>query len=135
MKQSDKATIFDPLRKIEVACTPEEFVRQKVILWLNREKGISLNLMMSEYQFKYNNLNYRADIVVFDKELKPYILVECKAPDVNLDRKIIEQGVRYNRVLNVKYMIFTNGSSMFFCERKKDSNEYVFKSEIIFSDN
>ena len=32
-------TIFDPLRKIDVARTPEEEVRQSTIAWLNDEKG------------------------------------------------------------------------------------------------
>ena len=96
-----RQTIYDPLRRKEVAMTPEEEVRQKMIVWLNVRLGFSLNLMMSEYSFKYNGLQYRADIVVFDKNREIKLLVECKAPSVEIDREVIEQGIRYNRSLNV----------------------------------
>ena len=123
-------TIFDPLRKIDVARTPEEEVRQSVIFWLNAEKGIPLVMMASEYAFHFNSMTYRADIVVFGRDARPLMLVECKAPSVRLDRKVIEQGVRYNRVLNVRYMLFTNGVNMYFCERTGDGPEYRFLSDI-----
>lgn len=122
--------IFDPLRKTEVARTPEEEVRQHVISWLNEELGIPMVMMASEYAFTYNSVQYRADIVVFGKDTKPLLLVECKAPSVKLDRNVIGQGIRYNRVLNVRYMLFTNGRSMYFCERVGDGPEYRFLSEI-----
>lgn len=122
--------IFDPLRKAEVARTPEEEVRQHVISWLNEELGIPMVMMASEYAFTYNSVQYRADIVVFGKDTKPLLLVECKAPSVKLDRNVIGQGIRYNRVLNVRYMLFTNGRSMYFCERVGDGPEYRFLSEI-----
>ena len=73
-------TIFDPLRKIDVARTPEEEVRQSVISWLNAEKGIPLVMMASEYAFQYNSMTYRADIVVFGRDMRPLMMVECKAP-------------------------------------------------------
>ena len=123
-------TIFDPLRKMEVARTPEEEVRQSTIAWLNDEKGIPLVMMSSEYAFQYNSMTYRADIVVFGRDMRPLMIVECMAPSVRLDRKVIEQGVRYNRVLNARYMLFTNGVSMYFCERTGDGPEYRFLSEI-----
>ena len=81
-------TIFDPLRKMEVARTPEEEVRQSVIFWLNAEKGIPLVMMSSEYAFQYNSMTYRADIVVFGRDMRPLMMVECKAPSVRLDRKV-----------------------------------------------
>ncbi len=117
-------TIFDPLRKKYVARTPEEVVRQKTIIWLNQKKGYSLNLMMSEYSFRYNGLSFRADIVVFNREMKPEILVECKAPGVVINSAIIDQGIRYNKVLNVKYIIFTNGTSVYCFEKKGDTSDY-----------
>lgn len=123
-------TIFDPLRRIEVALTPEEQVRQDVISWLYGQLGIPLVMMASEYAFQYNGRQYRADIVVFGRDAAPLLLVECKAPGVRIDREVIEQGIRYNRVLNVKYMMFTNGEKMYFCERTGDGPEYRFLPQI-----
>lgn len=125
-----RQTIYDPLRRKEVAMTPEEEVRQKMIVWLNVRLGFSLNLMMSEYSFKYNGLQYRADIVVFDKNREIKLLVECKAPSVEIDREVIEQGIRYNRSLNVKYILFTNGVSLCGYRRRDGSSEYEALSDM-----
>lgn len=125
-----RQTIYDPLRRKEVAMTPEEEVRQKMIVWLNVRLGFSLNLMMSEYSFKYNGLQYRADIVVFDKNREIKLLVECKAPSVEIDREVIEQGIRYNRSLNVKYILFTNGVSFCGYRRRDGSSEYEAISDM-----
>lgn len=125
-----RQTIYDPLRRKEVALTPEEEVRQKMIVWLNVRLGFSLNLMMSEYSFKYNGLQYRADIVVFDKNREIKLLVECKAPSVEIDREVIEQGIRYNRSLNVKYILFTNGVSLCGYRRRDGSSEYEAISDM-----
>lgn len=125
-----RQTIYDPLRRKEVAMTPEEEVRQKMIVWLNVRLGFSLNLMMSEYSFKYNGLQYRADIVVFDKNREIKLLVECKAPSVEIDREVIEQGIRYNRSLNVEYILFTNGVSLCGYRRRDGSSEYEAISDM-----
>ena len=126
----DRPVIWDPLRKKQVALTPEEEVRQWFINRLNTLMKVPMHMMMSEYAFHYNSMQYRADIVVFGRDLRPLMLVECKAPSVSLGRDVLEQGVRYNRVLNVKYMLFTNGRSMYFCERVGDGPEYRFLPEI-----
>lgn len=123
-------TIFDPLRRISVPLTPEERVRQDVIAWLRGEQGVPEVMMASEYGFRYNGRQYRADVVVFGRDAAPLLLVECKAPGVKLDRAVLEQGIRYNRVLSVRYMMFTNGEQMYFCERVGQGPEYRFLREI-----
>lgn len=101
--------VFDPLRKKNVTLTPEEEVRQSVIAWLRDTAGVPVTHMESEYPFKYNRRQYRADVLVFDRSLAPLMLVECKAPSVTLSSKVIDQVVRYTRVLKVKYILITNG--------------------------
>lgn len=110
--------IYDPLRRKYVRRTPEEEVRQGVIAWLAQSVGAPLTLMASEYGFTYNRRRYRADIVVFDRALKPLLLVECKAPDVTVDAAVVEQAIRYNRVLDVKFIMVTNGKTTYLCMRK-----------------
>ncbi len=123
-------TVFDPLRKISVPLTPEEAVRQNVIAWLHESRNIPYPMMMSEYAFTYNRMRCRADIVVFSKNLSPLMLVECKAPDVKIGRKAAEQAARYDKVLNVKYILITNGRESYFCERSEDGTGYRFLKEI-----
>lgn len=101
--------VYDPLRRKNVALTPEEEVRQSVIKWLRDTAGVPVTHMESEYTFEYNRRQYRADILVFDRNLSPLMLVECKAPSVTLSTSVIDQVVRYTRVLKVKYILVTNG--------------------------
>ena len=116
--------IFDPLRKKYVKQTPEESVRQAVIKWLIDEKQFPSSHMMSEYSFTFNGLQYRADIVVFDKALNPLMFVECKASDVTIDGKVIEQCIRYNYVLKVKYILATNGKTSYLCKWDREKQCY-----------
>ncbi len=120
------AKLYDPLRRKPVARTPEEEVRQGLIQWLNQEKGVSLNWMMSEYRFQCGPMTYRADLVIFDRNLQPVLLAECKAPSVPIDRNVVEQGLRYNQHLRVKYMLFTNGQSYRVAKLDTAQNRFVF---------
>ncbi|MCR5710385.1 MAG: type I restriction enzyme HsdR N-terminal domain-containing protein [Bacteroidales bacterium] len=113
-------TIYDPLRRKEVARTPEEEVRQGVIAWLHSSMGVPLVRMASEWGFTYNRRRYRADVVVFDRSLQPRLLVECKAPGVPLDGAVVEQVVRYTRVLKVEYIMVTDGTVTHLLSRRDD---------------
>ena len=122
--------IYDPLRRKWVARTPEEEVRQSVIAWLRDRKGFPVGRMASEYAFTSNRRSYRADILVFDRQLQPHLLVECKAPGVPLDAVVVEQVVRYTRVLAVKYILVTNGESAHLLRRLTDGSGYEYLSDI-----
>jgi len=113
--------IYDPLRRKYVADTPEERVRQGVIRWLHQAQGVSMGMMMSEYSLVWNGRRHRADIVVFDRELKPVTLVECKSPDVPLTDEVWEQALRYNRELDVQKIILCNGRDTKIWERNPNS--------------
>lgn len=102
--------IWDPLRKKQVTATPEERVRQWFILQLKDVFKIPEHMMMSELGFKFGDKQFRADIIVYDRDAKPLLVVECKQPSVKLDAKVLEQAMRYNAVLGVKFLIVTNGN-------------------------
>jgi hypothetical protein len=102
--------IWDPLRRKEVAATPEERVRQWFIIQLRDTFGVPEHMMNSEVGFKFGAKPWRADIVVFDRAGKPLAVVECKRPDVALDARVIEQAMRYNSVLGVRFLFVTNGN-------------------------
>ena len=116
--------IYDPLRRKNVARTPEEEVRQQVIRWLHENCGLSLARMSSEYGFTYNRRRYRADVLVFDRALQPLLLVECKAPGVPLGTALVEQVLRYTRVLPVRYVLVTNGASTHLLQRHPDGSGF-----------
>jgi hypothetical protein len=123
--------IFDPLRKKYVKLTPEERVRQDTIVWLSKEWEVPLPLMSSEWGFSFNGMQYRADVIVFDRTLQPLMLVECKAPDVPINQMVVDQVIRYNLSLKVKYILITNGKSSYLCGRNPETEQYEFLDRIL----
>ncbi len=101
--------IFDSIRKKWLVLTPEEWVRQHVINYLIAEKQFSPSLISVEKELKLNDLKKRYDIVVYSNDLKPYLIIECKAPYIELDELVIEQALRYNLILKAPLLMITNG--------------------------
>lgn len=118
MIMSSDRTIWDPLRKKEVALTPEERVRQWCIGVLNNDFGVPMHMMMSEAGFRLGDKQFRTDILVYDRCARPLLVVECKRPQVELTAEVLDQAIRYNMVLNVKYMIITNGTLTYVFRRE-----------------
>ena len=122
---AERKTIWDPLRKKDVALTPEERVRQWCIEGLSQNMGVPMHMMMSEVGFRLAGKQLRADILVYDRSAKPLMVVECKRPEVALTQEVLDQAIRYNIVLEVKYMIITNGTKTFICRRNGDRFEFI----------
>ena len=122
---TDGRTIWDPLRKKEVALTPEEQVRQWCIRVLAEQMQVPMHMMMSEAGFKLGGKSYRADILVYDRQASPLMVVECKRPDVELSQEVLDQAIRYNMVLNVKYMIITNGTKTYICRKGETGYGFI----------
>ena len=120
--------IWDPLRKKEVALTPEEQVRQWCIRVLAEKMQVPMHLMMSEVGFRLGSKQLRADILVYDRNARPLMVVECKRPEVALTQEVLDQAIRYNIVLDVRYMIITNGTRTFICRRQ--DGRFVFIDKV-----
>ena len=100
--------VLDPVRRRWVALTPEEEVRQGVIAMLHEHYGYPLEVMQVEGAIEVNGLSRRCDIVVY-RDAAPYMIVECKRPDVAITQKVCDQACRYNTVLRVPLLMLTNG--------------------------
>ena len=122
--------IFDPIRKKYVEQTPEEEVRQGIISSLMDVMEVPETHIAVEQGFKFNGLQYRADIIVYGRDLAPALLVECKAPSVRLTGKVIDQVVRYNMVLGVDYIMISNGRKTCICKLDHESRKYEFLTSI-----
>ena len=129
---AEKQTIYDPLRKKEVALTPEEEVRQWFIGVLRDGLGVPQHMMMSEVGMVYGaGKVLRADIVVWARGTgKPLMIVECKRPEVTLDSDVTDQALRYNNILDVKYIVITNGTKTFMFRREGDGFVFVEKAPL-----
>ncbi|MCQ2274028.1 MAG: type I restriction enzyme HsdR N-terminal domain-containing protein [Bacteroidales bacterium] len=107
--------VFDIVRHRFVALTPEEWVRQHTLHYLHYQLGYPLELIQVEGAITLNGLTRRCDIVVYDSQVRPLIIVECKKESVALTQRVIDQASRYNLVLQVPYLCLTNGPQRICC--------------------
>lgn len=102
--------IFDPLRGKFVALTPEEWVRSHFTAWLTGSLGYPAALMANEVSLTLNGTARRCDTVVFNREgLTPRMIIEYKAPHIEIAQKVFDQIARYNMVLRAPYLVVSNG--------------------------
>lgn len=129
-KHQNQIQIFDPIRRRFVALTPEEWVRQHFVRFLVEYKGFPKELMANEIQIKLNNTSKRCDTVLYNRCLSAVMIIEYKAPDIEIDQQVFDQIVRYNMVLKVKYLIVSNGLKHYCCKIDYKANTYSFLQDI-----
>jgi hypothetical protein len=103
--------VFDAIRKVWLLLTEEEWVRQNFVNYLITELNYPSTVIAIEKEISLNDLKKRFDILVYDKEHKPWMLVECKEPKVNLSEEVLQQVLRYNISVPVEYIVITNGNT------------------------
>ena len=119
-----KLSIFDSLRKKFLILTPEEWVRQHIIFYLVSHKQYPKSLISLERSLKYNTLQKRFDLLVMDRSGAPFLLVECKAPEVKLTQLTVEQVSIYNKTIGAPYMIISNGKQHICMYMAEGENTY-----------
>jgi hypothetical protein len=97
------------IRKKRILLTPEEWVRQHFIAYLSNNLGYSIERISVEKGLNYFGLKKRWDIVVYDREFIPKILIECKAPSIPLNKNVLLQTLNYQNKLRCKFIGMTNG--------------------------
>lgn len=125
-----KPTIFDLLRRCYVALTPEEWVRQHFVHFLIEHCNYPATLMSNEVGLTLNGTKKRCDTVVYDRNLKPRIIIEYKAPTVKINKEVFSQIARYNLVLKVDYLIISNGIQHYCCRMDYEKNSFEFIANI-----
>lgn len=105
--------IWDPLRRMWLVLTPEEWVRQHLVMFLIEECGAPPALIRMECPVCIEGMNQRADVVVYGADTRPLLLAECKAPEVDINAAVFSQAVRYNAVLGARYILVSNGMKHF----------------------
>lgn len=108
--------IWDDFRKKYVPLTPEEWVRQHILHFLVTAKHYPASLIGVEVAVKVNRMQKRSDIVAFDLNGEPLMIVECKAPQVEITQEVFDQVAMYNLSFSGKYLLVTNGRAHFACE-------------------
>jgi len=128
--EGQRKYIFDGVRKKYIQLTPEEWVRQNFVQFLIQEKKYPESLISIEMFFKINKLMKRSDIVIFNKQGNPVVIVECKSPGVKISQDTFDQIASYNMKFKVDYLIVTNGINHYCCMMDSMKNKYTFINEI-----
>ena len=126
----NKRLIFDEIRKKFVVLTPEEWVRQHTIQFLLSEKKYPASHISVEKQLKLHDTIKRYDIVLYNRDGRIRLIVECKAPNIKITQDTFDQIARYNFVLNADLLMVTNGFDHYFCKMNFETEKYEFLKEL-----
>ena len=117
-QESGKDFIFDTLRKKWLLLTPEEWVRQNFVQYLIQVKKYPATLIALEKMISLGELKKRFDILVYDKEHRPWMMIECKAPAIRLDETVLQQLLRYHLSIPTGFLVITNGEYSYGWQKK-----------------
>lgn len=127
---TERKTVFDIVRKHWVALTPEEYVRQSFLHYMTGTLGVPVTHISVEQSFIFENGKpQRADIVVYDTNTQPFILIECKASTVKITGEIFSQATRYNAYIKARYIVVTNGLNHY-CLSTDNFIDYRYEKNI-----
>ncbi|MEO5997178.1 MAG: type I restriction enzyme HsdR N-terminal domain-containing protein [Chitinophagaceae bacterium] len=126
-EETGKEFIFDELRRSWVRLTPEEWVRQNFLQYLVQVKKYPSSLIAVEKELLLGELKKRFDILVYDLNHKPWMMIECKGMEIPLDEKVLYQILRYNISIPVPFLVITNGKFMAGFERKEAGMELIYE--------
>lgn len=107
----DKQFVFCSVRKRWVVLNPEEWVRQNFIAYLLKVLKYPSSLIAAEKEIYMGELKKRFDILVYDRDHQPWMMIECKEPSVVLSELVLQQVLRYHMSVPVDYLVITNGAS------------------------
>lgn len=108
--QEGKQYIFDEIRKKNILLTPEEWVRQHILHHLVYDLNYPKSLIAVEKEFKVNHLKKRFDVLVYDRNMQAFLLIECKSPKISLNDATISQIANYNSKFKAHYLLVSNGN-------------------------
>lgn len=122
--------IFDEIRKKHLVLTPEEWVRQHFICFLTKQKKFPATLLQIEGGLSLNQTKKRSDILVFNKLGEKIMVIECKAPSVNITQATFDQAARYNSVYKAPWLTVTNGLQHFYAKIDHQLAQFAFIEEL-----
>lgn len=128
-KRDGVVYIYDTIRRKYVVLTPEEWVRQHFVHYLIDSRHYPSCLIAVEKEIDLYGLKRRFDIVCFDRNSKPFLIVECKAPTVILSQTVFDQVFGYNLIMAAPYVAITNGVTHH-CGQVSADRQFIFLTEI-----
>lgn len=125
-----KKVIFDIIRKRYVPLTSEEWVRQHFVHFLIVCKGYPQSLLANEVFIKLNSTVKRCDTVLYRRDLSARMIIEYKAPHVEITQRVFDQITRYNMTLRADYLVVSNGMKHYCCRMDYGQQSICFLKDI-----
>ncbi len=129
-EKGGRHAVFDVLRRKYVNLTPEEWVRQHFIHYLTEHKGYPTSLLANEVKLRLGQKSLRCDSVLYDNMLQPRMIIEYKAPTIQITQKTFNQIFAYNILMHVDYLVVSNGMSHYCCRMDYEGGKYTFLNDI-----
>ena len=129
-ERGGKRLIFDFLRRKYVALTPEEWVRQHFTHYLVEHKGYPKGLLVNETQLRIGDKSLRCDTVLYNQAMQPRMIIEYKAPTIQIQQKTFDQIAAYNLLLHADYLVISNGMQHYCCQMDYEQRSYRFLTDI-----
>ncbi len=129
-EKEGKTFVFDVFRRKSVLLTPEEWVRQHMLHYLKNQRGYPSGLIHVEATLKYHRLTKRADAMLYGRNGRRLLILECKAPTVPLGEEVFEQIARYNFPFGVDHLLLTNGMTHYCCRFDRTAVRWDFLDDI-----
>jgi hypothetical protein len=129
-EKGEKRQIFDFLRRKWVTLTPEEWVRQHFTHFLVEHKNYPQALLANEVELRIGEKRLRCDTLLYNKELRPRMIIEYKAPTIQIQQKTFDQISVYNLLLKVDYLVVSNGLCHYCCKMDYERQSYQFLEDI-----
>lgn len=121
--------VWDIVRKKWIQLNPEEYVRQALLHYFSSQMHYPISLIAVEKQLKYGSLNKRYDIVVYNRKQQPWLLVECKAPEVAIKQNTLHQLLQYHSQISCPYWLLSNGIESH-CANASDINNINWMNDL-----
>lgn len=128
--EEGKRFIWDPIRRKWLVLQPEEMVRQLLICYFLGTKQVNKNRITIERGLQVLDMSKRCDILIYDAEMTPWLLIECKAPQVALNQHTFRQIATYNMPLQVPHLLVCNGPDAYACQINFEDQSFIFLSDV-----
>lgn len=105
--------LWNPIHRKPLKNRPEERVRLRIIESLLLAGWSRHRISTEEAIGQIGDSRMRSDIICYNQQFDPQIIIECKAEHIAISGKTAEQVARYNQKVEAPYVLMTNGVSDF----------------------
>lgn len=105
-------------------------MRQHFTHYLVEQKGYPRGLMANEMELRLGEKRLRCDTLLYNRSLQPQMIIEYKAPTIQLQQRVFDQITAYNMLLHVDYLVVSNGLQHYCCRMDYEHHSYAFLRDI-----